>query len=115
MGNRWEKGVVTLHHYRERNWPQGRIVPYQVMLEESNDLIFVPMDIDETIKLLIIPWWEHVFNKPDTCNPHVEELIAESTDKDINETDFEGRTALMEAVARRDRWDCATHSDGGRS
>ena len=40
----WKLGRVIALRYREDHWPAGREAPYQVALEESNDLIFVPHD-----------------------------------------------------------------------
>ena len=38
------------HRYREKDWPEGRVAPYQVQLgaeAEGGSLIFAPQDIDE--------------------------------------------------------------------
>ena len=38
-----------LQHYREKSWPEGKIVPYQVKLDDGR-LIFAPIDDDRVIR-----------------------------------------------------------------
>ena len=38
----WRLGRVIALNYREENWPEGRIAPYQVALDEDFSLIYVP-------------------------------------------------------------------------
>jgi len=45
----WSPGLVVKHHYRETNWPPGKVVPYQVRLDDGR-LIFAPMDDDRVIR-----------------------------------------------------------------
>lgn len=40
----WKLGKVIALHYREDNWPIGKDVPYQVILENEHTLIYVPED-----------------------------------------------------------------------
>ena len=42
----WRLGRVIALNYREENWPEGRIAPYQVALDEDYSLIYVPKDND---------------------------------------------------------------------
>lgn len=45
----WAAGSITRLHYREDNWPAGRTVPYQVMLDDG-ERIFAPADVDDVIR-----------------------------------------------------------------
>ncbi len=40
----WKLGRVIALDYQEDNWPKERVAPYQVILEETHTLIFVPED-----------------------------------------------------------------------
>ena len=40
----WKPGRVIALDYQEDNWPKERVAPYQVILEETHTLIFVPED-----------------------------------------------------------------------
>ena len=40
----WKPGRVIALNYQEENWPKEKIAPYQVILEETHTLIFVPED-----------------------------------------------------------------------
>ena len=42
----WKLGRIVALHYREENWPSGKVVPYQVKLESDHALIYVPEDDD---------------------------------------------------------------------
>ena len=42
----WKLGRIILLHYRESEWPAGRVVPYQVAIEQGHGLIYVPEDND---------------------------------------------------------------------
>ena len=42
----WSKGKIVALDYREPDWPEGAVVPYQVELEDGN-LIFVPADLPQ--------------------------------------------------------------------
>ena len=35
--------------YREKDWPEGKVVPYQVRLDNGR-YVYVPMDIDLTCR-----------------------------------------------------------------
>eukprot|EP00930_Biecheleria_cincta_P106039 TRINITY_DN9925_c0_g1_i1.p1 TRINITY_DN9925_c0_g1~~TRINITY_DN9925_c0_g1_i1.p1 ORF type:complete len:384 (+),score=104.14 TRINITY_DN9925_c0_g1_i1:113-1264(+) len=100
----WSAGVIVALKYRESDWPAGRTVPYQVQLDNGG-LIFVPMDNDELCRKLVPPWWASVFEKSASLhaehNPSAEHIVQEGAGKDVNQQDHEGRTALMEAVAKR--------------
>lgn len=41
--------MITKHHYREKKWPEGKIVPYQVKLDDGR-IIFAPIDDDRVIR-----------------------------------------------------------------
>jgi len=45
----WTPGAVVQIYYSEPHWPAGRIVPYQVKLDDGR-LIFAPMDDDRVIR-----------------------------------------------------------------
>ena len=45
----WTPGVVVQLYYSEPHWPAGRIVPYQIKLDDGR-LIFAPMDDDRVIR-----------------------------------------------------------------
>ena len=45
----WAAGQVVKQVYREDTWPRGRVVPYQVCLDDG-ELIFVPRDCDEVVR-----------------------------------------------------------------
>ena len=45
----WTPGVVVQIYYSEPHWPAGRIVPYQIKLDDGR-LIFAPMDDDRVIR-----------------------------------------------------------------
>jgi hypothetical protein len=45
----WAAGRVTMLHFREPSWPQGRVVPYQIELD-TGELIFAPSDSDHLIR-----------------------------------------------------------------
>ena len=42
----WRPGRIIALNYRESNWPEGEVAPYQVALEEDYSLIYVPEDSD---------------------------------------------------------------------
>jgi len=46
-----QTGTVVQLHYSETHWPRGRVVPYQVKLDD-NRLIFAPIDDDRVIRAL---------------------------------------------------------------
>jgi len=45
----WTAGTVVQIHYSEAHWPKGRIVPYQIRLDDGR-LIFAPMDDNRVIR-----------------------------------------------------------------
>ena len=47
--NGWAKGQVVALNYREDEWPEGQVAPYQIMLE-SGALIFAPLDEDRVVR-----------------------------------------------------------------
>jgi hypothetical protein len=101
----WSAGKVVDHNYREDDWPPGRTAPYQVELEEGGRLIFVPRDTDELCRLLEPAWWGEILSKPAShfaSNPSasvLQMLCDEMGNGNVNETDHQGRSALVE-VAR---------------
>jgi G3E family GTPase len=48
---KWTAGTVVKQYYREESWPEGKVVPYQVKLDNGK-LIFAPMDDDRVIRAL---------------------------------------------------------------
>ena len=42
----WKLGRIVALDYREDGWPEDRVAPYQVMLDGSYALIYVPKDND---------------------------------------------------------------------
>eukprot|EP00927_Polykrikos_kofoidii_P066169 TRINITY_DN61817_c0_g1_i1.p1 TRINITY_DN61817_c0_g1~~TRINITY_DN61817_c0_g1_i1.p1 ORF type:complete len:551 (+),score=77.36 TRINITY_DN61817_c0_g1_i1:142-1794(+) len=48
----WARGFVVQLHYRQQNWPKGKIVPYQVQLDHTleDGLIFAPVDLPHIIR-----------------------------------------------------------------
>ena len=42
----WKLGRIVALDYREDAWPEDRVAPYQVMLDGSYALIYVPKDND---------------------------------------------------------------------
>ena len=47
--NGWERGEVVSLNYREEEWPEGQVAPYQIMLERGA-LIYAPMDDDKVVR-----------------------------------------------------------------
>ena len=45
----WVPGVIIKHHYREKSWPEGKIVPYRIKLDDGRS-IFAPIDDDRVIR-----------------------------------------------------------------
>eukprot|EP00656_Telonema_subtile_P026084 TRINITY_DN2806_c0_g1_i3.p1 TRINITY_DN2806_c0_g1~~TRINITY_DN2806_c0_g1_i3.p1 ORF type:complete len:456 (-),score=157.92 TRINITY_DN2806_c0_g1_i3:65-1432(-) len=45
----WTPGTVVKQHYRENNWPAGKVVPYQIKLDDGR-LIYAPVDDDKVIR-----------------------------------------------------------------
>ena len=45
----WIPGVVVKHDYREPKWPEGKVAPYQVRLDDGR-VIFAPIDDDRVIR-----------------------------------------------------------------
>ena len=56
----WRIGRIIALNYREENWPEGKVAPYQVALDSDYSLIYVPKDddrfcrkvTDEDVKIL---------------------------------------------------------------
>ena len=47
----WQEGFVVGLYYREFEWPQNLVVPYQVLLRDHDRLIYAPIDEDHTIRI----------------------------------------------------------------
>jgi len=45
----WKLGRIVALDYREDAWPEDRVAPYQVMLDGSYALIYVPKDNDRVL------------------------------------------------------------------
>ena len=58
VGNeRWVRGTVAAHYYRETDWPAQLLAPYRVLLDERVDghpdkavYLWAPLDSDECIR-----------------------------------------------------------------
>ena len=48
----WAPGTVISHWFRFPEWPPGHYAPYQIKLEDSEELIFAPEDHDNCIRLV---------------------------------------------------------------
>ena len=44
-----ERGEVVALNYREDEWPEGQVAPYQIMLQ-TGALIFAPLDEDRVVR-----------------------------------------------------------------
>jgi len=98
----WSAGKIVALDYSEDSWPAGRVVPYQIRLDNGR-LIFAPVDIDQVIRSIHLTWWNKVFDdKPGSYfarNPSAHDLRKQCGKKgDVNETDYRGNFALLEAV-----------------
>ena len=45
----WAPGAVTMHWFRQGDWPPGMFAPYQVQLDDGR-LIFAPDDANKCIR-----------------------------------------------------------------
>lgn len=101
----WCAGKIVSHDYREDDWAPGKKVPYQIALDDGR-LIFSPVDDDELVRLLVVPWWGKLFSeRPGSYfarNPQAtgENDLREACGKngDVNERDHEGTSALLRAA-----------------
>ena len=48
----WAPGTVVSHWFRAPGWPPGKYAPYQIKLDDSENLIFAPKDRDNCIRLV---------------------------------------------------------------
>ena len=53
--DKWVTGRVVAHDYREDNWPEGKTVPYQILLDPKHhagerNAIWAPADVDDIIR-----------------------------------------------------------------
>ena len=48
-GEAWAPGVIVGRYYREPDWPEGQVAPYQIQLD-NGALIYAPADLDECIR-----------------------------------------------------------------
>jgi ankyrin repeat protein len=102
----WTAGEIVALNYTEECL-QGRIVPYQVQLDEGF-LCYVPQDTHEYCRKLVAPWWEaKVFAaRPESwfLDDPPAKIIYEAYEnthpeiRDVNEADHKGKTALMRVV-----------------
>ena len=51
-GDDWAPGVIVAHLYRDENMPQGVVAPYQIRLDEDDDLIWAPADNDCVLRAI---------------------------------------------------------------
>jgi len=100
----WSAGEIAALSYSEPDWPRGKTVPYQVQLDDGR-LIFVPIDNDQLCRKLIPPWWDSCLSKPGSYfaknNPPAEFLVKEIGQKNVDDRNHQGNTALMEAVKKK--------------
>lgn len=47
----WKSGTVVGHYWRDATWPKGKIVPYQIKID-NGPTIFAPMDSDKCIRAI---------------------------------------------------------------
>ena len=52
--NGWKAGKIIALNYREPQWPEDKIAPYQVALDEDYSLIYVPNDNDRLCREITI-------------------------------------------------------------
>ena len=98
----WKPGRVIALDYQEENWPEGKIAPYQVILEESHNLIFVPVD-DERYCREISEEEIRIFNRMDA-------LASLPSDID-NSTKGAGNTSEIESMDNAyNRLECSQNS-----
>jgi G3E family GTPase len=45
----WRSGTVVGHHWRDAGWPPGKVVPYQIKID-NGPTIFAPQDTDKCIR-----------------------------------------------------------------
>ena len=50
--NGWVTGTIVGHWFREREWERGKYAPYDVKLDDREDLVFAPVDHDNCIRLV---------------------------------------------------------------
>jgi hypothetical protein len=48
----WAPGTVISHWFRFPEWPISHYAPYQIKLDDSEELIFAPEDHDNCIRLV---------------------------------------------------------------
>ena len=48
-GEAWAPGVIVGRYYREPDWPEGQVAPYQIQMD-NGALIYAPVDSDECIR-----------------------------------------------------------------
>ena len=98
----WKPGRVIALNYHEENWPEGKIAPYQVILEENHNLIFVPED-DERYCREISEEEIKIFNRIDA-------LASLPPDID-NSTKVAGNTNEIESMDNAyNRLECSQNS-----
>jgi len=102
-GGGWSAGTIVKLDYAESGWPPGKTVPYQVQIFDG-PLIYVPADDDRVCRKLTQTWWKKAF--PESArvyandNPPADSLVKKKRYRDVNEQDYLGQTALMEAVKK---------------
>jgi len=84
-------GKVVALNYRESRWPEGKTVPYQVLLFDGR-LIFVPLDVPQLCKKYVEPLWQRAVGKADM------QKLTDAISKGCEEEDHLGRTPLLACV-----------------
>jgi len=94
-------GTIVRLRYSEPGWPPGKIVPYQVQLDEGPK-IYVPVDHDRVCRKIPVAWWAAAFEgktiQDFSHDPSGDILSRAGSKKDVNKRDFHGEVPLMHAV-----------------
>lgn len=47
----WRSGTIVAHWWRDSNWPEGKVVPYQIKIDYG-PTIFAPVDSDQCVRAM---------------------------------------------------------------
>ena len=51
VGDDMQPGIVTQQYYTEPGWPEGKVAPYQILLDDGEQCVFALHDEDWQVKL----------------------------------------------------------------
>eukprot|EP00931_Biecheleriopsis_adriatica_P097081 TRINITY_DN7083_c1_g2_i1.p1 TRINITY_DN7083_c1_g2~~TRINITY_DN7083_c1_g2_i1.p1 ORF type:complete len:506 (-),score=70.28 TRINITY_DN7083_c1_g2_i1:19-1536(-) len=96
---KWDAGTIIELNYMDGANPCP--VPYLVMLDDgAEDLEYlVPEDVDYFCKQLVPPWWVSILTPINAAKQTTAELVKACQDRDVDEPDHLGETALLTAVS----------------